>query len=150
LDLGNVHPIQTGIKLLDSTGDLLKGFVFIMFLDLRVQFRTILLGIKTTLFTLNKANLSDYIYTPQTSSTSFRDEVDILASIFKNGLLCFEYFLTETETSKGSQPNANILLQSGKEDKETMETFSSIFTFVERCISFNASVHVPRNYVAKH
>lgn len=78
--------------------------------------------------------MSDYTYSPQTSSTSFPEEVDILLSIFKNGLECFEYFLTDTDSSSnqaGQNVNNNNAFTFVKEDKETMEVFASIFTYIE-------------------
>ena len=132
LDVGLVQPIQTFTPIFDGSPDVMR--------DLRIQFRSILLGIKTTLFNLKQAMVSHVNSTQTgTNSTSYRDEVEIYMGIFRNGILSFQYYLAQEslDLEKGIQKSplslspSNLTAPIAKEDKDTLETFASIFTFVE-------------------
>lgn len=117
MELDLVKPIHVIIKPLDGSGDHMR--------DIRIQFKTILLGVKTTLFNLRQAGVVNSDYS-DIVSTSFQDEMDMFVGIFVNGIDCFQYYLEE-ETLDSSTVGFSI----SKEDKETIEAFASIFTFVE-------------------
>lgn len=74
--------IQECPKILDGSPDLLR--------DLRVQFKTLLMGIKTTLFNLKNSGLSEPDHSENIQYTTYTEEVDIYKGIFVNGLACFE------------------------------------------------------------
>ncbi|KAL5037675.1 transcription-associated protein 1 [Batrachochytrium dendrobatidis] len=148
LDIGYVQPIRTCARPLDGAPDLIK--------DIRLQIKSVLLGIKTALFALRSLPAS----TAETSDVhlihSYSDEVAIFIHIFKEGLDCFKYFSSDIETTEtvattatsanlpttpGTNPdqsglstvgeNSATMTTASKEDKEVYEAFASIFTFVD-------------------
>ncbi|KAI8925789.1 hypothetical protein BC831DRAFT_256646 [Entophlyctis helioformis] len=146
LDIGSVQPIRTCTRPLDNSTDLIK--------EMRVQIKSILLGIKTTLFALRShpQPFMDESAQPMTNY-AFGDEVDIFVRIFKDGLHCFAYFaehdtgaLATTGSATSAAPTAAPTAASqpaagatasvasvvpSKEDKDVLEAFASIFTFVD-------------------
>ncbi|KAJ3311628.1 hypothetical protein HDV04_003892 [Boothiomyces sp. JEL0838] len=111
IDVGLVQPIRITQQPLESTNELLK--------EMRTQFKTVLLGIKTTLFSLRTFESQD---PSQRTHLLFCQENDILIKIFKDGLDCFEYCFVESGVDKTT---------ALKDDKEVVEAFASIYTYVD-------------------
>ncbi|KAI8897674.1 hypothetical protein BC833DRAFT_539959 [Globomyces pollinis-pini] len=111
LDVGSIQPIRSTSRPMESTPDLLK--------EMRMQFKTVLVGVKNILFTLRQFDSSNLI--KMTTHIDFCDEGEILLTVFKEGLGCFEYLFVEGEDK--------ALL--AKDSKEITESFASIFTYVD-------------------
>ncbi|KAJ3319442.1 hypothetical protein HDV06_006328 [Boothiomyces sp. JEL0866] len=111
IDVGLVQPIRITQQPLETTNELLK--------EMRTQFKTVLLGIKTTLFSLRTFESQD---PSQRTHLLFCQENDILIKIFKHGLDCFEYCFVESGVDKTT---------ALKDDKEVVEAFASIYTYVD-------------------
>ena len=112
IDVGYVQPIRTTAKPLQHVPDLVKDF--------RLQFKSILIGIKAVLSHIS------VIVGPESSKMSllaFAEESELIARIFTYGVDCFAYYFVDPETgeSKAAQ----------KEDKDVVDAFANIFTSID-------------------
>ncbi|KAJ3404672.1 hypothetical protein HDU80_002517 [Chytriomyces hyalinus] len=135
VDLGIVQPVKSFVKAFDGTHDLIK--------DMRFLLKTIIQGIKPILLTLRNFN-------PPASSTTMDldpsiavatgfspEEVQLFSRIFRDGLKCFDYFISENFGPDGEFIDKNADRSAplvAKEEKEVFESFATIFTLVEPCV----------------
>jgi transformation/transcription domain-associated protein len=99
--------------------------------------KTLIQGIKPILTALRACNPSAPTVSeneiPYASGFSV-DETRIFVNLLKDGLQCFDYFITDSFGADGSliEKNADKTASSvAKEDKEVFEAFAAIFTYVE-------------------
>ena len=112
IDIGFVQPVRTTAKPLQNVPDLVKDF--------RLQFKSILLGIKAV---LNHIGLLAGPESSKVSLLSFAEESELIGRIFVHGVDCFAFYFVDPETgeSKAAQ----------KEDKEVVDAFANIFITVD-------------------
>ncbi|KAH6600577.1 hypothetical protein BASA50_002141 [Batrachochytrium salamandrivorans] len=105
LDIGYVQPIRTCARPLDGTTDLIK--------DMRLQIKSVLLGIKTALFALRSLPQLSVSPTDAHPIHSYSDEVDIFVRIFEDGLHCFKYYSPEAELNERPTASSPAGISSG-------------------------------------
>lgn len=135
LDLGLVQPIHTSLKISDAE----------LWKDLQVQFKTTLLALKTSVYNLKQCGITGSDYSETHISTTFLDEMEMFDGIFRNGVICLVQSISPGEASDPANSNEGVssdgtsisspLFQIGstisRPDKEMLEVFGSIFTFLE-------------------
>ncbi|KAJ3326459.1 hypothetical protein HDU76_012906 [Blyttiomyces sp. JEL0837] len=132
-DIGLVQPIRTSSESINETGNL----------DMRFLLKTLIKGIEPLLIAIR--NCSDngnamVIQGAQQSSGQqnfSHEEVQIFIRIFRDGLKCFDYFISENFGPDGNiieKHNDRISPSAAKEEKEVFESFAAIFTHVDPCI----------------
>ncbi|KAJ3344480.1 hypothetical protein HDU83_005150 [Entophlyctis luteolus] len=133
VDLGVVQPIKSSMKVFDSTHDLIK--------DMRFLLKTVIQGLKPVLLALkvfNPPGTGVYNSDPTVSFAAgfSADEVVLICRILKDGLKCFDYFISESFGPDGEllDKSADRVPLVAKEEKEVFESFAAIFTYIEPCV----------------
>ena len=150
LDLGYAQPMRTSLKSLDTTVDIIKGFLYFLrlclfnkILDTRQLFMGLIKGIKTILHAI-RAIRSSFMQSVSGSmdvdNHNFvvggfsEDEALIFMQIFKDGFKCFDYFISDHFGPDGLMIGECVDRHAStlsKDEKDVMECFASIFNFVE-------------------
>jgi transformation/transcription domain-associated protein len=112
IDYGFVQPIRTSPRPLEPYPGLQK--------DVRFQFKSVLIGIKTILGSIRTIDSQEVDKTH--AQVHFAEEAAIFSRVFRDGLEGLEHYFPEESRDK-------VALQ--KDEKEVVEAFAGIFTTVE-------------------
>ncbi|KAJ3410576.1 hypothetical protein HDV05_003644 [Chytridiales sp. JEL 0842] len=139
VDLGYAQPIRTSSKAWEASQEVIK--------DIRFLLKTIIQGLKPILFALKACSSSSTTTTTTTSSSSTQmmtdtenpyasgfseDETRIFIRLLKDGLHCFDYYITDFFDADGTIVDRDKIASSvAKEDKEVFEAFAAVFTYIE-------------------
>ncbi|KAI8618395.1 hypothetical protein BC830DRAFT_946632 [Chytriomyces sp. MP71] len=135
VDLGIVQPVKSSMRAFDGSHDLVK--------DMRFVLKTLIQGIKPVLLALRAFNPASSGATPDldpnvpVASGFSPEEVQLFVRIFRDGLKCFDYFVSENFGPDGEYIDKNVDRSAplvAKEEKEVFESFATIFTLVEPCV----------------
>ncbi|TPX51638.1 hypothetical protein SeMB42_g00090 [Synchytrium endobioticum] len=136
MDLGYAQPIRTSLKSLDVSQDIVK--------EVRLLFKTLVSGVKSILGQLRLVNpppppgMEPEVWNNFPRNFN-EDEVETLIRLTRDGVKCFDIYFIDNLGPDGlplrpSERTASPQTVGSKEEKEVLEIFASIFTYVDPAV----------------